>query len=40
MNFISWNIKGLNHPHKKDIMKNMIRDNKTDIVLTQETKML
>lgn len=40
MKFISWNIKGLNNPHKQDIIKNMIRDNKPDIVLIQETKML
>ena len=40
MKFISWNIIGLNNPHKQDIIKNMIRDNKPDIVLIQETKML
>ena len=40
MKFISWNIKGLNNPHKLDIIKNMIRANKLDIVLIQETKML
>ena len=40
MIFISWNIRGLNNPHKQDIIKNMIRDNKLDIVLIQETKML
>ena len=40
MKFISWNIRGLNNPHKKDIMKNMIRDNKLYISLIQETKIL
>ena len=40
MKFISWNIKGLNNPHKKDIMKNKIRDNKLDILLIQDTKIL
>ena len=40
MKFISWNIRGLNNPHKQDIIKNMIRDNKQNIVLIQETKML
>ena len=40
MKFISWNIKGLNNPHKLNIVRNVIRDNKTDIVLIQERKML
>ena len=39
MKIISWNIKGLNNPHKKDMVRNMIRDNKLDIVLIQDTKM-
>lgn len=39
MNIISWNIRGLNNPHKKDMLKNIIRDNKLDIMLLQETKM-
>ena len=40
MKSISWNIRGLNNPHKQDIIKNMIRNNKSNIVLIQETKML
>ena len=40
MEFISWNIRGLNNPHKHDILKNMIRDNRPDIVVIQENKML
>lgn len=40
MNIISWNIRGLNKPHKQDILKNMIRDNRPDIMVIQETKML
>ena len=40
MKIISWNIRGLNNPHKHDILKNMIRDNRPDIFLIQETKML
>ena len=40
MKLISWNIRGLNNPHKQDNIKNIIRDNKLDIVLIQETKML
>ena len=40
MKIISWNIQGLNNPHKQDILKNMIRDNRLDILVIQETKML
>ena len=40
MKIISWNIQGLNNPHKQDILKNMIRDNRPDILVIQETKML
>jgi exonuclease III len=40
MKIISWNIRGLNNPHKHDILKNMIRDNRLDIFVIQETKML
>ena len=40
MKIISWNIRGLNKPHKQDILKNMIRDNRLDILVIQETKML
>ena len=40
MKIISWNIQGLNNPHKHDILKNMIRDNRPNIFFIQETKML
>ena len=40
MKTISWNIRGLNNPHKQDILRNMIRDNRPDILVIQETKML
>ena len=40
MKFISCNIRGLNNPLKHDILKNMIMDNRLDIVVIQETKML
>lgn len=39
MKIISWNIRGLNNPHKHDIIRNMIRDSNPDIFLIQETKM-
>lgn len=39
MKIISWNIRGLNSPHKHNLVKNMIRDKNPDIFLIQETKM-
>lgn len=39
MKIISWNIRGLNNPHKHDIIRNMIRDSKPGVFLIQETKM-
>lgn len=40
MKIISWNIRGLKNPHKQDILRNLIRDNRPDILVIQETKML
>lgn len=39
MKVISWNIKGLNHPHKHDLLSNLVKDHKPYICLVQETKM-
>lgn len=39
MKIISLNIRGLNHPHKHDILFNLVRDHKPEIYLIQETKM-
>lgn len=39
MKVISWNIRGLNHPHKHDLLSNSVRDHKLDICLVQEMKM-
>ena len=38
MKIISWNIRGLNNPHKQDMLKILIRDNRLDILVIQETK--
>lgn len=32
-------MRGLNHPHKNDLISNMVRDHHLDIFLIQETKM-
>ncbi len=39
MKIISWNIRGLNGTHKQEIMRNLIRDQRPDILMIQETKM-
>ena len=40
MKIISWNIQELNNPHRHDVLKNMIRDNRLDIFVIEENKML
>ena len=39
MKILSWNIRGLNGIHKQEFVRNMIRDQRTDLFLIQETKM-
>ena len=39
MKIISWNIRGLNGAHKQKIIRNIIRDQRSDILMIQETKM-
>ncbi|XP_059070347.1 uncharacterized protein LOC131860019 [Cryptomeria japonica] len=39
MKIISWNIRRLNSPHKQDVLKNLFRDHRPDIIIIQETKM-
>ena len=39
MKLISWNIRGLNGSHKQEIIRNLIRDQRPNILLIQETKM-
>ena len=38
MKIISWNIRGLNGAHKHEIIRNMIRDQRPNILMIQETK--
>ncbi len=39
MKIISWNIRGINGAHKQDIIRNMIRDQRPNFFVIQETKM-
>lgn len=39
MKITSQNIRGMNAPHKQDILRNVVKDYKLDILLVQETKM-
>ncbi|XP_030939916.1 uncharacterized protein LOC115964808 [Quercus lobata] len=36
---LSWNVRGLNNPHKRDVVKNLLREWKCDIVCLQESKL-
>ena len=35
---ISWNVRGLNDPRKRLVVKNLLREWKCDVVYLQETK--
>ena len=35
---ISWNVRGLNDPQKRLVVKNFLREWKCDVVCLQETK--
>lgn len=39
MKILSWNIRGLNSSHKQEIVCNIVRDHRLNILLIQETKM-
>jgi len=38
MKLISWNIRGLNNPRKDRLLKNMLMQEKPNILFLQETK--
>ena len=35
---ISWNVRGVNDPDKRKVIKNFLRSYRADIVCLQETK--
>jgi exonuclease III len=38
MHIITWNVRGLNNPNKRQVVKNMLREWKGDLVCLQDTK--
>ena len=39
LRLLSWNVRGLNNPQKREICKNLLKEWKCDIVYFQETKL-
>jgi endonuclease/exonuclease/phosphatase family metal-dependent hydrolase len=39
LKILSWNVRGLNNPRKREVVKNLLRDWKGDVVCLQETKL-
>ena len=38
LRLLSWNVRGLNNPQKREVCKNLLKEWKCDIVCFQETK--
>jgi hypothetical protein len=36
---LNWNVRGLNNPARRQVVKDLVRDTKATIVALQETKM-
>ena len=39
LKLLSWNVRKLNNPHKRDTVKNLLKEWKCDVVCFQETKL-
>jgi exonuclease III len=39
LRLISWNVRGLNNPQKREVVKHLLREWRCDIVCLQETKL-
>ena len=35
---LSWNVRGVNDPAKRSVIKSFLRSNRVDLVCLQETK--
>ena len=39
LKLLSWNVRGLNNPQKRDMVNNLLKEWKCDVVCFQETKL-
>ena len=39
LRFISWNVRGINNPQKREVVRHLLREWRCDIVCLQETKL-
>ena len=35
LKLLSWNVRGLNNPHKRDTMKNLLKEWKCEVVFSR-----